>query len=106
MLSRLLVPPVAVALALSLSACGGSSSVPATSMPAVVGLSQKKAIAKFAGLPLRVYVYPERNRSIPVGVVFHQSPGPGQVQAGRAVAIYVSNGKHGPLVGRPFVAHP
>lgn len=115
---RPLAPPPAALAAAALAAivlagCGGGTSattstaprVQTVPMPAVVGLAQRDALRRFAGIRLTVYVYPERNPRIPRGVVFHQSPGPGPVPEGRPVAIYVSNGPRGPRVGRPFVAH-
>jgi beta-lactam-binding protein with PASTA domain len=74
-------------------------------MPAVVGLGQKEALRRFAGIRITVYVYPERNPKIAKGIVFHQTPGPGPVAKGALSALYVSSGPHGPRVGRPFVAH-
>jgi beta-lactam-binding protein with PASTA domain len=108
---RLLLSTPAGVLALGIAACGGTSTTttqPAKGsavMPAVVGLSQRQALRKFDGIRITVYVYPERNRTIPRGLVFRQTPAPGTSPSGGKAAIYVSNGPRGPLVGHPFIGH-
>jgi beta-lactam-binding protein with PASTA domain len=75
-------------------------------VPAVVGLTKRQAIARFAKLRFILYVYPESNPSIPAGVVFRQSPLRVSLRPGSPVAVYISSGRHGKRVGKLEIIRP